>query len=194
MPRSSTLMAAVRDRIRRANGLIPSNGFPLGQQLVTVKAGHLPPQLTSRGIDQKKCKLLSTRQTPRLWSTRVLANQSHRRGQLSARRLGCQCPRIHPQSLPKKPIVAPVTNARRQSSRNTSIAHRRRAGGPIEPQGRAGHNDQQKVAFPYADSAHETSMSTGQHSQSRTTDGYRSSARPHHCLFISAAPPSPFFN
>jgi hypothetical protein len=36
-------MAAVRDRITRANGLIPSNGFPLGQQLETVKAGHLPP-------------------------------------------------------------------------------------------------------------------------------------------------------
>ena len=70
MPRSS-LMAAVRDRITGANGLIPSNGFPLGQQLETVKAGHLPPQLTRRGIDQKKCKLLSTRRTPRLWSASV---------------------------------------------------------------------------------------------------------------------------
>ena len=149
MPRS-TLMAAVRDRIRRANGLIPSNGFPLGQQLVTVKAGHLPPMITRRGIDHKKCKLLSTRQTPRLRSTRVISNQSHRRDQFNAQSLGC--PRIHPQSLPKEPIVAPVTNARRQSLSITSIAHMRRAGGPIEPQGRASHNEQKNVAFPHADS------------------------------------------
>ena len=57
MPRIS-LSAVVRDRINGANGLIPSNGFPLGQQLETVKAGHLPPQLTRRGIDQKICKQL----------------------------------------------------------------------------------------------------------------------------------------
>ena len=37
MPRIS-LSAAVRDRITGANVLIPSNGFPLGQQLDTVKA------------------------------------------------------------------------------------------------------------------------------------------------------------
>ena len=59
MPRIS-LSAVVRDRpgINGANGLIPSNGFPLGQQLETAKAGHLPPQLTCRGIDQKICKQL----------------------------------------------------------------------------------------------------------------------------------------
>jgi hypothetical protein len=148
MPRS-TLMAAVRDRITRANGLIPSNGFPLGQQLETAKAGHLLPQLTRRGIDHKKCKLLSTRRTPRLWSTGALANPSHRRGQFNARRLGR--PRIQSQPRPKTPIVAPVTNARRQYSRNNTIAHTRRTGGLFEPQGRAGHNDQQKVAFSYAD-------------------------------------------
>ncbi len=114
MPRSS-LMAAVRDRITGANGLIPSNGFPLGQQLETVKAGHLPPQLTRRGIDQKKCKLLSTRWTPRPWFAGVPANSSNRRGQFSARRIGR--PRLQIQPLLQSPIVAPVTNARRQSTR-----------------------------------------------------------------------------
>jgi hypothetical protein len=34
-------MAAVRNRVRRANGLVPSNGLPHGQQLETAKAGHL---------------------------------------------------------------------------------------------------------------------------------------------------------
>ena len=148
MPRSS-LTAAVRDRITGANGLIPSNGFPLGQQLETVKAGHLPTQLTRRGIDQKKCKLLSTRRTPRLWSASVPANPSHRRGQFSARRLGR--PRVHIQPLLRTVIAAPVTIARRQSLRNITIAYTRRIGGQIEPQGRAGHNDRQKVAFSYAD-------------------------------------------
>ena len=135
--------------INGANGLIPSNGFPLGQQLETAKAGHLPTQLTRRGIDQKKCKLLSTRRTPRLWSASVPANPSHRRGQFSARRLGR--PRVHIQPLLRTVIAAPVTNARRQSLRNITIAHTRRIGGQIEPQGRAGHNDRQKVAFSYAD-------------------------------------------
>jgi len=148
MPRIS-LSAAVRDRINGANGLIPSNGFPLGQQLETVKAGHLPTQLTRRGIDQKKCKLLSTRRTPRLWSASVPANPSHRRGQFSARRLGR--PRVHIQPLLRTVIAAPVTNARRQSLRNITIAHTRRIGGQIEPQGRAGHTDRQKVAFSCAD-------------------------------------------
>jgi hypothetical protein len=58
----STLVAAVRDRVRRANGSTPTNGFQLGQQLDTAKE-QFATQLTRRGIDQKKCKqLLSTRQ------------------------------------------------------------------------------------------------------------------------------------
>jgi hypothetical protein len=150
MPQSS-LMAAVRDRITGANGLIPSNGFPLGQQLETVKAGHLPPQLTRRGIDQKKCKLLSTRRTPRPWFAGVPANSSNRRGQFSARRPGR--PRIQVQPLLRPPIVAPVTNARRQSTRGTTIGRTRRSGGQCEPHGRTDQNDQQKVAFSYVESS-----------------------------------------
>ena len=150
MPRSS-LMAAVRDRINGANGLIPSNGFPLGQQLVTVKAGHLPTQITRRGIDQKKCMLLSTRRTSRPWSAGVLENSSNQRGQFNVRRLGHPRIQAHPPLQPL--IVAPVTNARRQAARNTKIAPTSQAGSPCEARRGAGRNDQQKEAFSYAESS-----------------------------------------
>jgi hypothetical protein len=171
MPRSS-LLAAVRDRITGANGLIPSNGFPLGQQLATVKAGHLPTQLTRRGIDQKKCKLLSTRRTPRPWFASVPANSSNRRGQFSARSLGR--PRIQIQPLLRSPIVAPVTNARRQSARGTTIGRTRRPGGQCEPQRRADPNDQQKVACSHVESSrHQCLLGSITISPPRTATGPR---------------------
>ena len=117
MPRS-TLMAAVRDRIRRANGLIPSNGFPLGQQLTTVKAGHLPPMLTRRGIDHKKCK-----------QSLYLLRTGHRAAQASSiQRLRGALPwsrhygrlRAHMQSLSQMPIAAPVNFSGGQVSRNNT--------------------------------------------------------------------------
>ena len=46
-----TLVAAVRDRVRRANGLIPTNGLQLGQQLETAKEqfANLPMISTEEG-------------------------------------------------------------------------------------------------------------------------------------------------
>ena len=114
----STLLAAVRDRIKRANGLIPSNGFPLGQQLTTVKAGHLPPMLTRRGIDHKKCK-----------QSLYLLRTGHRAAQASSiQRLRGALPgsrhyerlRAHMQSLSQMPIAAPVNFSGGQVSRNNT--------------------------------------------------------------------------
>ena len=117
MPRIS-LSAVVRDRINGANGLVPSNGFPLGQQLETVKAGHLPPQLTCRGIDQKICKQLL-----------YLRRTGHRAAQASSTpRLRGAMPgswrhrrlRAHFRLLTQMPIAAPVNFSGGQVSRNNT--------------------------------------------------------------------------
>ena len=117
MPRIS-LSAVVRDRINGANGLILSNGFPLGQQLETVKAGHLPPQLTCRGIDQKICKQLL-----------YLRRTGHRAAQASSTpRLRGAMPgswryrrlRAHFRLLTQMPIAAPVNFSGGQVSRNNT--------------------------------------------------------------------------
>ena len=117
MPRIS-LSAVVRDRINGANGLVPSNGFPLGQQLETAKAGHLPPQLTCRGIDQKICKQLL-----------YLRRTGHRAAQASSTpRLRGAMPgswryrrlRAHFRLLTQMPIAAPVNFSGGQVSRNNT--------------------------------------------------------------------------
>ncbi len=103
MPRIS-LSAAVRDRITGANGLIPSNGFPLGHQLETAKAGHLPPQLTCRGIDQKICKQLLYLRYPFTVSCVLNSSRSaHSNGRL------------------KGPCAATIPDECRTTTRSTSI-------------------------------------------------------------------------
>jgi hypothetical protein len=117
MPRSS-LMAAVRDRINGANGLIPSNGFPLGQQLETVKAERLPPQLTRRGIDQKICKQLLYLRRTRHRAAQASSTQRLRGampGSWRYRRL-----RAHFRLLTQMPIAAPVNFSGGQVSRNNT--------------------------------------------------------------------------
>ena len=117
MPRIS-LSAVVRDRINGANGLIPSNGFPLGQQLETVKAGHLPPQLTRRGIDQKICKQLLYLRRTRLRAAQASSTQRLRGampGSWRYRRL-----RAHFRLLTRMPIAAPVNFSGGQVSRNNT--------------------------------------------------------------------------
>ena len=117
MPRIS-LSAAVRDRINGANGLIPSNGFPLGQQLETAKAGHLPPQLTRRGIDQKICKQLLYLRRTRHRAAQASSTQRLRGampGSWRYRRL-----RAHFRLLTQMPIAAPVNFSGGQVSRNNT--------------------------------------------------------------------------
>jgi hypothetical protein len=117
MPRTS-LSAAVRDRITGANGLIPSNGFPLGQQLETVKAGHLPTQLTRRGIDQKICKQLLYLRRTRHRAAQASSTQRLRGampGSWRYRRL-----RAHFRLLTQMPIAAPVNFSGGQVSRNNT--------------------------------------------------------------------------
>jgi hypothetical protein len=117
MPRIS-LSAVVRDRINGANGLIPSNGFPLGQQLETVKAGHLPPQLTRRGIDQKICKQLLYLRRTRHRAAQASSTQRLRGampGSWRYRRL-----RAHFRLLTQIPIAAPVNFSGGQVSRNNT--------------------------------------------------------------------------
>jgi hypothetical protein len=117
MPRIS-LSAVVRDRINGANGLIPSNGFPLGQQLETAKAGHLPPQLTRRGIDQKICKQLLYLRRTRHRAAQASSTQRLRGampGSWRYRRL-----RAHFRLLTQMPIAAPVNFSGGQVSRNNT--------------------------------------------------------------------------
>ena len=117
MPRIS-LSAVVRDRINGANGLILSNGFPLGQQLETVKAGHLPPQLTCRGIDQKICKQLLYLRRTRRRAAQASSTQRLRGampGSWRYRRL-----RAHFRLLTQMPIAAPVNFSGGQVSRNNT--------------------------------------------------------------------------
>jgi hypothetical protein len=117
MPRIS-LSAVVRDRINGANGLILSNGFPLGQQLETVKAGHLPPQLTRRGIDQRICKQLLYLRRTRHRAAQASSNQRLRGampGSWRYRRL-----RAHFRLLTQMPIAALVNFSGGQVSRNNT--------------------------------------------------------------------------
>ena len=117
MPRIS-LSAVVRDRINGANGLVPSNGFPLGQQLETVKAGHLAPQLTRRGIDQKICKQLLYLRRTRHRAAQASSTQRLRGampGSWRYRRL-----RAHFRLLTQMPIAAPVNFSGGQVSRNNT--------------------------------------------------------------------------
>ena len=67
---TSTLMAAVRDRVRRANNPITLRGLQLGRQPETAK--EFAFLLTCRGIDENKCiQLLRNRQTPSRRSARI---------------------------------------------------------------------------------------------------------------------------
>jgi hypothetical protein len=98
--------------------LIPSNGFPLGQQLETVKAGHLPPQLTRRGIDQKICKQLLYLRRTRHRAAQASSTQRLRGampGSWRYRRL-----RAHFRLLTQMPIAAPVNFSGGQVSRNNT--------------------------------------------------------------------------
>jgi hypothetical protein len=117
MPRIS-LLAAVRDRVGRANGSTPTNGLQPGQQLDTAKE-QFAPQLTRRGIDQKICKQsLYLRRMSRHRAAQASSNQRLRGAMLWSRRYGRL--RAHFQLLSQMPIAAPVNVSGGQVSRNNT--------------------------------------------------------------------------
>ena len=142
-----TLMAAVRDRVRRANGSITTNGLQLGQQLETAKE-QFATYGTRRGIDENKCnQLLRNRQTFRRRSARVLLDQRLLRDEARARRHLRLRARI--QSLPQMPIPAPVTGnvSGGQVSQNITNSGTGRTDGLRAPLRRTACTDRRKIAF-----------------------------------------------
>ena len=114
----NTLVAAVRDRVRRADGSILASGFQFGQQLENAKK-QSANYSDRRGIDENKCKRLHyNRQTSRRRSARVPSDQRLLRNEARARRHLRLRARI--QSLPQIPILAPVNVSEEQVSQNIS--------------------------------------------------------------------------
>ena len=139
-----SLVAAVRDWVRRANGPITTNGLQLGRQLETAKE-QFATQLTCRGIDENKCiQLLRNHQTLRRRSARVLRNIRLQRDEARARRHLRLRARI--QSLPQIPILAPVNVSEEQVSQNITNSTAGRIDGLRALQRRAARERRRKVA------------------------------------------------
>ena len=139
-----SLVAAVRDWVRRANGPITTNGLRLGRQLETAKE-QFATQLTCRGIDENKCiQLLRNHQTLRRRSARVLRDIRLQRDEARARRHLRLRARI--QSLPQIPILAPVNASEEQVSQNITNSTAGRIDGLRALQRRAARERRRKVA------------------------------------------------
>ena len=139
-----SLVAAVRDWVRRANGPITTNGLRLGRQLETAKE-QFATQLTCRGIDENKCiQLLRNHQTLRRRSARVLRDIRLQRDEARARRHLRLRARI--QSLPQIPILAPVNVSEEQVSQNITNSTAGRIEGLRALQRRAARERRRKVA------------------------------------------------
>ena len=141
-------MAAVRDRVRRANNPITLRGLQLGRQPETAK--EFAFLFTCRGIDENKCiQLLRNRQTSRRRSVRIPFGILLPRGKARARRHLRLRARI--QSLPEIPILAPVKASEEQVSQNTTNYRSGRSDGLRAPQWHTACSDRQKVAFSSAE-------------------------------------------
>ena len=140
---TSTLMAAVRDRVRRANNPITLRGLQLGRQLETAK--EFAFQFTRRGIDENKCvQLLRNHQTSRRRSARILFDIRLQRDEARARRHSRL--RACIQSPSQIPILAPVNTSEAQVSQNTTNSTSGRIDGLRALQRRAARERRRKVA------------------------------------------------
>jgi len=142
-------VAAVRDRVRRANGLIPTKGLQLGLQLETAKEQFATTD-TCRGIDENKCNQSKNNyQTSGRRSARVLLDTRLQRDEARARRHLRLRARI--QSLPQIPIAAPVNFSGRQVSRNITNSGIGRTDGLRTLSRRTACKVRGKVAFSYTE-------------------------------------------
>ena len=142
-----SLVAAVSDRVWRANGLITTNGLQLGRQLESAKE-QFATQLICRGIDENKCiQLLQNHQTLRRRSARVLRDIRLQRDEVRARRYLRLRARI--RSLPRIPILAPVNVSEEQVSQNITNSTAGRIDGLRALQRRAARERRRKVAVLY---------------------------------------------
>lgn len=147
-PRTS-LVAAVRDRVRRANGSISTKGLQLGLQLETAKEQFATTD-TCRGIDENKCNQSKNNyQTSGRRSARVLLDTRLQRDEARARRHLRLRARI--QSLPQIPIAAPVNFSGRQVSRNITNSGIGRTDGLRTLSRRTACKVRGKVAFSYTE-------------------------------------------
>ena len=144
-----SLVAAVRDWVRRANGPITTNGLQLGRQLETAKE-QFATQFTCRGIDENKCiQLLRNHQTLRRRSARVLRDIRLQRDEARARRYLRLQVRARIRSLPRIPILAPVNVSEEQVSQNITNSTTGRIDGLRALQRRAALERRRKVAVLY---------------------------------------------
>ena len=143
----STLVAAVRDRVRRADGSTPTNGLQLGQQLETAKE-QSATQFICRGIDENKCNpSLYLRRTSGQRSAPAPSHQRLRGAMLWSRR--SRRLRAHFQSLRQMPIAAPVNVSGGQVSRNNTNSGIGRTDGLRTLLRRTACKVRWKVAFSY---------------------------------------------
>ena len=141
-----SLVAAVRDWVRRANGPITTNGLQLGRQLETAKE-QFATQLTCRGIDENKCiQLLRNHQTLRRRSAPARVLRDIRLQRDTARASRHLRLRVRIQSLPQIPILAPVNVSEEQVSQNITNSTAGRIDGLRALQRRAARERRRKVA------------------------------------------------
>ena len=138
-------MAAVRDRVRRADGSILASGFQFGQQLETAKK-QSANYSDRRGIDENKCKRLHyNRQTSGRHSARVPSDQRLLRNESRARRHSRLRARI--QLLPQMPNPAPIHLSGEEVSQNITNSGTGRTDGQRAAPKRTASADWRKVAF-----------------------------------------------
>jgi len=142
-------VAAVRDRVRRANGSISTKGLQLGLQLETAKEQFATTD-TCRGIDENKCyQSKNNSQTSGRRSARVLLDTRLQRDEARARRHLRLRARI--QSLPQIPIAAPVNFSGGLVSRNITNSGIGRTDGLRTLSRRTACKVRGKVAFSYTE-------------------------------------------
>jgi hypothetical protein len=131
----STLVAAVRDRVWRADGSTPTHGLQLGQQLDTAR---------EQSATQCKQSLYLRRMSGHR-SAQAPSNQRLRGAMLRSRRY--RRLRAHVQSLSQMPIPAPVNTPGGQVSRNITNSGTGRPDGLRAPLRRTVCTDRRKIAF-----------------------------------------------
>ena len=167
-----SLVAAVSDWVRRANGSITTNGLRLGRQLESAKE-QFATQFTCRGIDENKCiQLLRNRQTSRRRSARIPFGIPLPRGEARARRHLRLRARIQP--LPQMPILAPVNASEEQVSQNTTNSRSGRIDDLRAPQRCTARTVRKKVAFSSTEgTTHQFLLGTITENAPRRVTGHR---------------------
>ena len=188
-----SLVAAVSDWVRRANGSITTNGLRLGRQLESAKE-QFATQFTCRGIDENKCiQLLRNRQTSRRRAARLPCSIPLSTDTARARR--CLRLRARIQPLPQMPILAPVNTYEEQVSQNTTIARSGRIDDLRTPQRCTACTAGQKVAFSFKEgTTRQSLLGTITENAPRRVTGRRRDSAIGSSFSFSGYPPTFFYS